>query len=225
MTRSAALWILLILSLGVIVYVSSERKKISQKKQVPLVIESQADFSPEESQVAAASTSPAENNFLLRVISEPEGAEVFVEGQLIGRAPVELPVPAESRKLRLVLEAFENYERQIPAAKDAEGDLIWKIQLKKAQGPAPLGEEVFYSKSFGPFSIQLKAVALAEFNAAVVEEFKEYSFCRVLVNEQVWVRVLKGPYKTRAQAQQGLPKIKNQYADAFVATSHPCLSK
>jgi len=214
--------ILVALSLWALVYVNSikEKKRIEAEKIT--VIESQAASSLSQSEMSSSQSSVASlSDFRLRVLTEPEGAEIFMDADSVGKTPLEVVVPAESKKMRLVLEGYEDYERQVPASRDSEGDLVWKIQLRKSGSQMPLS---FYSKSISPFSVQIKAVPLAEFS----EYQKDYEglqpkFCRVKIKDAVWVRVLTGPYSNKKKANEALAEIKTKYVDAFLSAKHKCL--
>lgn len=213
--------VLVALSLWILVYVSSEKEKQQKEDSKVTVVESQA-----ASSLSGMDTSPASSassvDFRLKVLSEPAGADVFVDSEKIGQAPVELPIPSQSKKLKLSLEGFDDYERQIPALKDSEGDLVWKIQLKKA----PPKEVVnYYTKEISPFSVQIKAVPLNDFSDSE-KSFAEIKakFCRVSINNSTWVRVVTGPYSNKKKANDALKQIKKKYADAFLSTKQKCLN-
>lgn len=213
--------VLVAISIWGLVYVNSEKEKQRKEEEKVTVVESQAASSLVTSESSSNSSAPAD--YRLRVLSEPEGAEVYVDSVKVGQAPVEIPVPKESQKLRLSLVGYDDYERQIPAAKDSEGDLVWKIQLKKA----PPREVVnFYTKEISPFSVQIKAVPLADFYDSEKDfEGVNPKFCRVSINNNTWVRVVTGPYKNKKQAGDALKQIKKKYADAFLATKQKCLKE
>ncbi|MEZ4815216.1 MAG: PEGA domain-containing protein [Bdellovibrionota bacterium] len=175
-----------------------------------------------DTDILGSSSSSSSADYRLRVLSEPVGAAVFVNNEKLGQTPVEVPVPVETQKMRLTMEGYESYERQIPAAKDSEGDLVWKIQLKKE---TPKEKVEFYSREISPFSVQVKSVLLVDFSANK-EDFPDINpkFCRVNIQGNNWVRVLLGPYSTKKKAQSQLVKIKKKYPDAFLSTKQDCLS-
>ncbi len=217
--------LLLALSLWALVYVSALKEKKRLDAEKVTVVESQAasSLTSYEAVSSQSSSSSASSDFRLRVLTEPEGAEVYLDADKIGQAPVEVVVPQESRKMRLTLEGYEDYERQVPAARDSEGDLVWKIQLRKSNALPALPFK-FYSREISPFSIQIKAIPLSEFS----ETEKKYEglspkFCRVKIKDSIWVRVLAGPYENKKKAQEALAQLQLQYAEAFVGTKHKCL--
>lgn len=211
--------LLVAVSVSVLIYVNSAKEKQRKKEEQVTVVESQAASSLPN--VESSSSSSVSADYRLRVLSEPEGAEVYVDLVKVGMAPVEIPVPKESQKLKLSLPGYDDYERQIPAAKDSEGDLVWKIQLKKA----PPKEVVkFHTKEISPFSIQIKAVPLADFYDSEKDfEGINPKFCRVSINDNTWVRVVTGPYKNKKIAGDALKQIKKKYADAFLGAKQKCL--
>jgi hypothetical protein len=207
------------LSLWILAYVNSEKDKQRKEAEKVTIVESQAASSLPG--IESSSSSSVSADYRLRVLSEPEGADVYVDSEKVGQAPVEIPVPKESQKLKLTLSGYDDYERQIPAARDSEGDLVWKIQLKKA----PPKEVVnFHTKEISPFSIQIKAVPLADFYDSEKDfEGIKPKFCRVSINDNTWVRVVTGPYKNKKLAGDALKQIKKKYADAFLGTKQKCL--
>ena len=130
MKRIWALSFLMILSVGLLYFVSQEKKKISSDKIPQNYVASIPSSAPALSSI---SSSIPTQDFKLRVLSEPEGADVFIDSQRQGSTPYEFTIGAESQKLKLIADGYDDYERQVPAAKDAEGDLVWKIQLKRLQ--------------------------------------------------------------------------------------------
>lgn len=214
--------ILVALSLWALVYVSSVKEKKRIEAEKITVIESQAASSLAKADSSSSQSSVASvPDYRLRVLTEPEGAEIFMDAASVGKTPLEIVVPVESKKMRLSLEGYDDYERQVPAARDSEGDLVWKIQLRKSGSELPLS---FYSKDIAPFSVQIKAVPLAEFK----EYQKDYEglqpkFCRVKIKEAIWVRVLTGPYSNKKKANDALAEIKTKYVDAFLSSKHKCL--
>lgn len=214
--------VLVALSLWALVYVNSVKEKKRIEAEKVTVIESQAASSLPQAETSSSQSSAAiAPDYRLKVLTEPEGAEIYMDADKVGQAPLELLVPNETKKMRLVLAGYEDYERQVPAAKDSEGDLVWKIQLRKSNPEVPLS---FYSKDISPFSVQIKAVPLAEFS----EYQKDYEglqpkFCRVKIKDALWVRVLTGPYSNKKKANEALAEIKTKYVDAFISTKHKCL--
>lgn len=212
--------LLIAISIWVLIYVNSEKEKQSKEDSKIMVVESQAASSLSDVN-SSQSSSSSSVDFRLKVLSEPPGAEVYVESEKVGQAPVEFPVPVDSKKLKLSLTGYDDYERQIPAAKDSEGDLVWKIQLKKSPPKVVVN---YYTKEVGPFSVQIKAVPLSDFYDSE-ESYSDLKakFCRVKINDSMWVRVVTGPYKTKKMAAEALKKIKKKYADAFLSTKQKCL--
>jgi hypothetical protein len=217
--------LLLALSLWALVYVSAlkEKKRIDAEKVT--VVESQAASSLASFEAVSSQNSSVSSaaDFRLRVLTEPEGAEVFLDADKIGQAPIEVVVPQESRKMRLSLEGYEDYERQVPAARDSEGDLVWKIQLRKSNA-LPASPPKFYTREIAPFSIQIKAIPLSEFSESEASyEGLKPKFCRVRIKDAIWVRVIAGPYSSKKKAQDALAQVQLQYSEAFVGTKHKCL--
>lgn len=214
--------LLLAVSLWILVYVSAEKEKKKKEDEKVTVVESKAASSLGDAELMDTSSSSSSVDYRLRVLSEPVGADVYVNNEKLGQTPVEVAVPAETQKMRLVLKGYESYERQIPAAKDSEGDLVWKIQLKKDE---PKEQIEFYSQTISPFSIQIKSVLLIDFTAKK-EDFPGLNpkFCRVNIQGNNWVRVLMGPYASKKKALVQLAKIKKVFPDAFLSTKHDCLS-
>lgn len=216
--------LLVAFALWALVYINSVREKERIESEKVTVVESQAASSLASFEsVSSQSSSSSSSDFRLRILSEPEGATVFLDNDQVGQSPVEVIVPQESRKMKLSLEGYEDYERQVPAARDSEGDLVWKIQLRKSNA-APAIPIKFYSKELAPFSIQIKAVPLSDFSEKATDfvGFKPV-FCRVKINEVFWVRVLAGPYPTKKKASQALTRLQKNYSDAFLSTKHKCL--
>jgi hypothetical protein len=218
--------LLIAASLGVIVYVAARKEKIKLEQAKPTVIESIASSSASMSSESSMAK-PTVPDFRLRILSEPAGAEIFFDGESVGKTPFEVAVPGESRRMRLVLNGYDDYERQVPAARDSEGDLVWKIQLKKKQIKKAVK---FFMKEIAPFSVQIKAIPMSDF-AESDENFddvkNDLKFCRVVINskagEKIWVRVVAGPYSTKAKASAALSKIKVTHPDAFLSTKHKCI--
>ncbi len=213
--------LLLALSVWTLMFVIKKKETAQAESEKVTIIESKS-----ASMSSVQTSAPAEvaaSDYRLRILSEPAGAAIWLESEQVGQTPLEIPVPADSKKLRLSLNGFEDYERQIPAAKDSEGDLVWKIQLKKDVKPLSVS---FYPKEIGPFSVQIKAVPLQEFSDAdTAATDVNAKFCRVVVKDKAWVRVVLGPYKNKKLAQVTLKSIKAKHPQAFVATRHQCLAK
>ena len=228
--------LLIAASIWTLVYVAQKKEQIRKEESKPTVVESQTSSSQSASSLASLSQSSSLKSnapdYRLRILSEPDGASVYLDNDNIGKAPFEMPIPSESRKIKLSMEGYEDYERQVPAAKDSEGDLVWKIQLKKIQAKKNI---LYYSKEISPFSVQIKAVPLSEFVSkyeSVGEVYEKLSihgqkakFCRVEIDQKVWVRVVLGPFATKAKAQVALKAIKEKHSDAFLSTKQKCLAE
>ncbi len=64
----------------------------------------------------------------LAVTSEPSGASVFLDGELVGTTPFELPVGAGSRKLRIELDGYIEQERDTTLVAGERVDLELSLQ-------------------------------------------------------------------------------------------------
>lgn len=225
MKKNAIFLFILAFGVGLFFYIQKERKKSAVEQERDNVIE---NYSVSGSKSSASSLSPMESpssgDFHLKILSEPEGADVFVDDQKMGVAPFDVVIPSESKKLRLEIEGHEPFTRQIPASKDAEGDLVWKIQLKKKIVQEVVSEKIFYKGTLSSFLIQMKAVAFEDFKMATVKIFEEQNvkFCKVQIKDKIWVRVLKGPYPTKEKALKWLKSVKSDYPEAFIATKQKC---
>jgi hypothetical protein len=225
MKKNAVLLFVLGLGVGLFFYVQKERKNLDLEKEKADVVE---NYSVSGSKSSSSSITPMDNPslgaFHLKILSEPEGAIVFVEDQKMGTAPYDLQIPIESKKLRLEIEGYDSFTRQIPASKDAEGDLVWKIQLKKKIVREVIPEKTFYKGTLASFLIQLKAVVFEDFKSDTVKSFEDQNvkFCKVQIKDKIWVRVLKGPYPSKEKALKWLKSAKNDYPEAFIATKQKC---
>lgn len=225
MKKNAIFLFILAFGVGLFFYIQKERKKSALEKEKENVVE---NYSVSGSKSSSSSLSPLESppssDFHLKILSEPEGAIVFIDDQKMGIAPFDVVIPAESKKLRLEIEGYEPFNRQIPASKDAEGDLVWKIQLKKKIIQEVVSEKIFFKGTLSSFLIQMKAIALEDFKMATVKMFEKENvkFCKVQVKDKIWVRVLKGPYPTKEKALKWLKSVKDDYPEAFIATKQKC---
>lgn len=218
MRNLLALIFVLIVGIGLLYYVVSERKKIEDGKNKEL-IESVAIASSS----SASSSSAAPTDFHLRVLSVPNGANVMVDGEEVGVTPFEMPIPPETKKLQLSFDDYDPYTRQVPASRDAEGDLVWKIQLKKVKKQASLKSR-FFIGTLEPFSVQLRSVSLHDFDDKIIKEFERVAkFCLVKINGADWVRVVVGPASSKLRATALLTKMKTDYPNAFVTSKQKCL--
>ncbi len=225
MKKNGILIFILALGVGLFFYIQKERKNLALEKEKANVIE---NYAVSGSKSSTSSIAPAETTvpgaFRLKILSEPEGASVFVDEQKVGVAPYDLVIPVESKKLRLEAEGYDSFARQIPASKDAEGDLVWKIQLKKNIVREVVPEKVFFRGSLASFLIQLKAIDFEDFKSDSVKAFEDQNvkFCKVQIKDKIWVRVLKGPYPTKEKALKWLKSVKADYPEAFIATKQKC---
>jgi len=216
-------FLLIAFAIWMLVFVRHKKEEIKEQEAIPTVVESQAKSSLSANiGVDSSQSLSVAADFRLRILTEPPGADVYIDNEKVGQSPFEIAVPSQSKKLRLSLSGFEDYERQVPAAKDSEGDLVWKIQLKKNQKQSSIQ---FYEKEISPFSIQAKAIPLSEFSDEDANEFKDIKakFCRVQIEDKVWVRVIVGPYPSKKAALLSLKNVKTKHPDAFVSTKQKCL--
>lgn len=222
-----ALFILLVLSVGILFYVGQENKKLPA--DLAHTTESQNYV---ESVTAVSSSSlkgetPVE--FRLRILSEPDGAEIFLDAQRAGVAPLEVTISEQSQKLKLSVEGYDDYERQVPAAKDAEGDLVWKIQLKKINSKKEQIEKakfVFKKQNLKGWLLQLKALSLSEFKPELLKNYQnlsEVKTCKVRIKNEEWVRVLVGPYAQKKTALKVLESLKTEWPETFLTQNQICL--
>jgi hypothetical protein len=220
MQRISVLILILVLGLGLFYFVLHERKKIDEGKNKELIESVSINDSS-----SSSSSSALSGDYRLRVLSEPEGAGVWVDDVRSGITPYEMPIPQEAKKIRLQANGYDTYTRQVPALRDAEGDLVWKIQLKKTGSKDDKLSEIFYKGTLKPFSIQLKAIPLLEFSPKNVKEFesKKAKFCKVELDGNIWVRILVGPFATKAKANSVLRTVHNQYREAFVTQKQTCI--
>lgn len=229
-----ALAILLALSVGILTFVEKEKEKvpadIAKQNEEQNYVESVAISSSSASSVQAAQGA----EFKLRILSEPESAELFLDGQKVGVTPYELSIAQQSQKLKLSAEGFDDYERQVPAAKDAEGDLVWKIQLKKTTSKSVANSEAsrngfhFEKKRLKGWLLQLKALSLKDFGPTTPQEFVNLSdvkFCKVKIKGEEWVRILVGPYVQKNEAQKVLGSIHIDWPQAFLTRDQECLGQ
>lgn len=225
MKKNAIFIFILAFGTALFFYVQKERKKLALEKEKANVVENYAISGSKSStsSVTSLETSAA-SSFQLKILSEPEGAVVFVEEEKVGITPFDFVIPVESKKLRLESEGYEPYSRQIPGSKDAEGDLVWKIQLKKKAVSEKLPEKTFFKGTISSFLIQMKAVAFEDFKSDTVKAFEDENvkFCKVQIKDKIWVRVLKGPYPTKEKALKWLKSVKSDHPEAFITTKQKC---
>jgi hypothetical protein len=225
MKKNAILIFILASGVALFFYIQKERKKLALEKEKANVVE---NYSLSGSKSSASSTTSLEasasSSFHLKILSEPEGARVFVEEESVGETPFDFVIPAESKKLRLEVEGYESFTRQIPASKDAEGDLVWKIQLKKKPISELIPEKIFFKGTLASFLIQMKAIAFEDLKIETVKAFEDENvkFCKVQIKDKIWVRVLKGPYPTKEKALKWLKSVKNEHPEAFITTKQKC---
>jgi cell division septation protein DedD len=84
-------------------------------------------------QAASESVAPVSMASKLTVVSEPDGAEVWVDGQKKGTAPIEIELEEKERSVVLKLKGHADFERKTPALSAVTEDLgalNWKIQMK-----------------------------------------------------------------------------------------------
>ena len=226
MRKLITMFLVVALGAGLLFYVRDQRKKLSEKAN-PEIIESIAI--PDSSSASEATASAVA--YKLRVLSVPAEAVVLMDGAEVGKTPFDMTVPRESKQMSLVLDGFENYSRQVPALKDAEGDLVWKIQLKKVS--ANRFKNLLFQGELKPFNVQLKAVPFAEFGQKLLEEMEgrfakrrlqqKLKYCAVRIDGKVWVRVLLGGYPNKKTALSVLKSIKSTSPQAFVTQKQICL--
>ncbi len=66
----------------------------------------------------------------LKISTEPDAAEVFIEGKSLGKTPLEIPLLNDkTQNVKLQADGYEEFNRLAPEAPE-QGDLAWKIQLK-----------------------------------------------------------------------------------------------
>ncbi|OJT25231.1 protein kinase [Archangium sp. Cb G35] len=119
-----------------------------QPSEAPRVTEpapvARARTGPAPTEPPANPPSPVEKQTaVLKVLSEPPGALVEVDGKHAGETPVDLPVPAQPVKLALKLNGYETQERQV-SANDAPGFSVKLTPMKASEqkprrNPAALG--------------------------------------------------------------------------------------
>jgi hypothetical protein len=225
MKKNAIFIFVLALGVALFFYIQKERKNLALEKEKTNVVE---NYSISGSKSSASSITSLEtsssSDFHLKILSEPEGASVFIDEEKVGVAPFDFVIPAESKKLRLEAEGHEPFNRQIPASKDAEGDLVWKIQLKKIIVVEKVPEKTFFKGTLTSFLIQLKAISLEDLKVETVKAFENENvkFCKVQIKDKIWVRILKGPYPTKEKAMKWLKSVKSDHPEAFITTKQKC---
>jgi len=127
--------------------------------------ESQSEESSEASGGQASSEShsaaPAETASKLTVVSEPEGADVWVDGEKKGTAPVEIELQDKEQSVVLKLKGHADFERKAPALSavtEESGALNWKIQMKEMEQTTEKSAEKSAKKaSVAPVAGELKS--------------------------------------------------------------------
>jgi eukaryotic-like serine/threonine-protein kinase len=126
----------------------SEEMELSELKSYPLMIRLQ----------------PAVKNATLRVVSTPSGAEVQVEGKLLGRTPVSTTLPTGTRTVRISMPGFQDRFEKVQMdepreyAVEATLERILKQAVLKVES-TPAGAEVFIdgtSKGNTPLELNIQ---------------------------------------------------------------------
>jgi serine/threonine-protein kinase len=85
---------------------------------------------PLEAEPAFTGTPPAEapaEMALLRIESDPPDAEVFINGALQGRTPIQVKLPLGKQEIRMQLQDYYNWEAQIDLDKAGETPIFVKL--------------------------------------------------------------------------------------------------
>lgn len=79
---------------------------------------------------------PTEKVSFLVIVTEPVKALVYSGDEKLGETPFKMPLDENKKKLRLVAEGFEVFEKDSPAKFDAgqDDEINWKIQLRAKKG-------------------------------------------------------------------------------------------
>ena len=97
-------------------------------------------------------TEPARAVATLRILSNPGGARVFVDGALKGTTPLTLPVHLGAHRVRLSLSGYRDAMRQVSAKKAIQYPLRFALKplARKPAGKEPQGPRLVEPKPPGP---------------------------------------------------------------------------
>jgi cell division septation protein DedD len=107
--------------------------------QVDEVLEEpKADAEATEDTVVSDSSAAEKILPKLKVSTEPEGAELHVDGKLVGTTPFELELKDSEQVVVFKRKGFAEFTRQTPTLAEVkdQGDVNWKIQLKAEKAVA-----------------------------------------------------------------------------------------
>lgn len=86
---------------------------------------------------AAPVVPPPPAQISLRVVTQPAGARVYLDGFLLGQAPVETRVEAGERTLRVEAKGFQSYQQVVTLANDRNLSVALKPVPSAPAAPAP----------------------------------------------------------------------------------------
>lgn len=78
----------------------------------------------------AAALPPVQENFkttFLKVESAPDGAQVFVDGTFIGKAPIRMGLPVGKHEVRLTLPDHNDWEAQVQLREGIDTPLLVRL--------------------------------------------------------------------------------------------------
>lgn len=210
MSRPFQIFIFILIFAGGLFLVSFSRQKKEQEKMV----EAKPEVLVTSINQSNARASSVGQEYHLRVISDPDQAELWVDGEKKSSTPFEFVIGPSPQKLSLKLPGYQAYERMIPAAKDAEGDLVWKIQLKKSA----IADNSFLHSEESAWLLQLRSVSAAELDKSLADWATQQNakLCRATVEGEDRIKVVRGPFAKKALAEKELRVAKKRFADAFI---------